>query len=105
MDGYCRACSWARCDTSYSTCPMKGAAIKVTEMEHRDNIPWWNAKLGPQIFHRCRWQTRAWVNQIEPVERCACGAFGPAPFMRIDPYPSRESRKQRSGKPYDVLEV
>jgi hypothetical protein len=68
--------------------------VFADELEHRDGVPWWDADPGPRLLHRCKPQTKGWVG-LRYVERCSCGAFGPRPFFRIDPYPSRAKRRKR----------
>lgn len=50
-------------------------------LDHRDGVAWWAAP-PPARRHEHRWQTRAWCG-VELVERCACGAFGPAPWVMV----------------------
>ena len=44
------------------------------EMTHPGGAPWWEAPV-PFRFHRCTVQTEAWVDYVNLVERCACGAI------------------------------
>lgn len=45
----------------------------MTDIEHRDGLPWFEAPLPPRI-HRCSTQTSGWVG-LHLVVRCACGAI------------------------------
>lgn len=45
-----------------------------SQIEHLDGVPWHKAPI-PRRFHRCRPQTRGYVNTFTPVLRCACGAI------------------------------
>lgn len=44
------------------------------ETEHLGGVDWMDAPL-PGRWHRCRPQTRGWVNHFTRVYRCACGAI------------------------------
>lgn len=45
-----------------------------TEVWDRGGVSWHKAPL-PRRWHRCQVQTRGWLNYVELVERCACGAI------------------------------
>jgi hypothetical protein len=47
---------------------------RSVEMEHRDGLSWWEAPV-PRRLHRCKPQTRGYLNWFTFVERCACGAI------------------------------
>lgn len=66
-------------------------------IEHRNGIDWIDATVHHR-WQRHRAQTRGNMDG-ENVERCACGAFGPAPWTLIDRWPSRKSRRARSNLP------
>ena len=44
-------------------------------------------------FHRA--QTMGWVD-LDYIERCSCGAFGPSPWVRIDPFPWKSLWRTRA---------
>lgn len=45
-----------------------------SSQEHVDGIPWHDAPVPPRL-HRCKPQTKGWVNFFTQVDRCACGAI------------------------------
>ena len=51
-------------------------------LEHLDGVAW-HAAPAPRRLHRHQVQTRGVMSGL-PIERCACGAFGPAPWERIE---------------------
>lgn len=66
-------------------------------MENRDGVLWADARVHRRWQHH-RAQTRALHPVLGHTERCACGAFGPAPWSRLDPWPTRKQRKSRSNR-------
>lgn len=62
-------------------------------MEHLGGIAWYYADV-PRRLHRCRPQTRAWMD-AELVERCACGSLR---FDGHGPWIDRNSRKRLSAE-------
>lgn len=52
---------------------MSTTTDPITEIQHRNDVPWYKAPL-PSRLHRCRAQTRGW-GSLQAVERCSCGAF------------------------------
>ncbi|MCW2300614.1 hypothetical protein [Rhodococcus erythropolis] len=49
-------------------------AFDDPQIEHRDGIEWHQAPVPPR-WHRCKAQTRGWMNLFTYIERCACGAI------------------------------
>lgn len=62
--------------------------------EHLDGISWYDADPPPSQ-HNCWAQTRAIYNGGY-IERCPCGAFGPAPFFMLHPDTPRVIEKPRT---------
>ena len=58
-------------------------------VEHRGGVPWHKAPVPRRLFHRHSAQTRGFING-HYVERCACGAYGPKPFVHLGHW--REAR-------------
>lgn len=52
-------------------------------VEHEDDVPWFAAPK-PWRWHKHRAQTKAFLDGTYD-ERCACGAFGPAPWIMLRP--------------------
>ena len=50
----------------------------IPGLEHRDGILWSHAKAH-RHWQRHSAQTRGFIDGVY-VERCSCGAFGPAPW-------------------------
>lgn len=53
----------------------------ISFLEHLDGVAWLDAHAPPRK-HECWAQTRGIMEGMY-VERCACGAFGPAPFFML----------------------
>lgn len=62
--------------------------------EHLDGVPWYKAKVHRR-WQRHRAHSRAFLDG-RYIERCSCGAYGPAPWYRLDRWPSRASRLART---------
>lgn len=62
--------------------------------EHLGGVPWFEAPI-PRKLHRCKPQTRGYINYFTLIERCACGAIR---MDDQDPWTDRNSAK----RPRDV---
>lgn len=63
---------WVK-DPNSPSIPSPGALSEINGIEHKNGIPWHEAKL-PFWIHRCKPQTRGWMGYFRSVDRCACGA-------------------------------
>lgn len=70
-------------------------------LEELDGIAWSNATVHKRWEpHKAQTRSTFRFPGGDPhIERCACGAFGPAPWHRIDRWPSRKERKRRTNLP------
>lgn len=55
---------------------------------HLDGVPWHQAPT-PRRLHRCSARTTGWLNLLDRVDRCACGA------IRVQPAFARKSSRWR----------
>ena len=53
---------------------MDKPKVPGVETEHLNGIPWYNATI-PHRFHRCKPQTKGWLNWLTRIQRCSCGAI------------------------------
>lgn len=79
MDDAAIAKLWAIEQLTGYVLEWKGEGIDF--VAHLDGVPWYEAAPPPRK-HKCWAQTNGYMNGHR-VQRCACGAFGPEPFILL----------------------